>query len=147
MKLRMIVAAAVLVSGAVHLKLWSDGFRDISVIGPLFLLNATAALVIAGAVLSWRTWPPLLVAVGFGASTLGAFLISATVGLFGVHEVWNGGSYTITANVAELVALVAGSLALYSEGWAVQARNLTANTTLYSLVMSVTGQRRVMDRP
>ena len=34
MKLRMIVAAAVLVSGAVHLKLWSDGFRDINVIGP-----------------------------------------------------------------------------------------------------------------
>ena len=83
MKLRIIVAAAVFVSGAVHLKLWADGFRDISVIGPLFLLNAVAALVIAGAVLHWRSWPPLLVAVGFGASTLGAFVISATVGLFG----------------------------------------------------------------
>ena len=123
MKLRMIVAAAVLVSGAVHLKLWADGFRDISVIGPLFLLNAVAALVIAGAVLGWRNWPPVLVAVGFGASTLGAFVISATAGLFGVHEAWNGGNYAITANVSELVALVAGSWALYAEGWAVKARN------------------------
>ena len=123
MKLRIIVAAAVLVSGAVHLKLWADGFRDISVIGPLFLLNAVAALVIAGAVLRWRSWPPLLVAVGFGASTLGAFVISATVGLFGVHEVWNRGGYAVTANVSELVALVVGSWALYAEGWAVKARS------------------------
>jgi len=122
MRLRVIVAAAVLVSGAVHLRLWADGFRDISVIGPLFLLNAVAALVIAGAVLRWRGWPPLLLAVGFAASTLGAFVISATVGLFGVHEVWNGG-YVITANVSELVALVAGSWALYAEGWAVKARS------------------------
>jgi hypothetical protein len=123
MKLRIIVAAAVLVSGAVHLKLWADGFRDISVIGPLFLLNAVAALVIAGAVLRWRNWPPLLVAVGFGASTLGAFVISATVGLFGVHEVWNRGGYAVTANVSELVALVVGSWALYTEGWAAKARS------------------------
>ena len=110
------MAAAVLVSGAVHLQLWADGFRDISVIGPLFLLNAVAALVIAGAVLRWRGWPPLLVAVGFGASTLGAFVISATVGLFGVHEVWNRGGYAGTANVSELVAVVVGSWALYAEG-------------------------------
>jgi hypothetical protein len=122
MKIRIVVAAAVLVSGLVHLKLWADGFRDTSVIGPLFLLNAVAGLVIAVGVLRWRSWPPLLVAVGFGASTLGAFAISASVGLFGVHEVWNGGAYAITANVSELVAVAAGSWALYVEGWAVKAR-------------------------
>jgi hypothetical protein len=120
MKLRMLVAAAVLVSGAVHLTLWADGVRDIEVIGPLFLLNAVAAVVIAVAVLLWSSWVPLLLAVGFGASTLGAFAISATVGLFGVHERWTGG-YVLTANVAELVALVVGSWALYAEGWAMQA--------------------------
>jgi hypothetical protein len=129
MKFRIIVAAVVLVSGAVHLKLWVDGFRDISVVGPLFLLNACAALVIAGAVLSWRSWPPMLVAVGFGASTLGAFVLSATVGLFGVHEVWNGGGYVMTANISELVALVAGSGTLYEEGWAAQARDRVLHRT------------------
>jgi hypothetical protein len=122
MKLRMVVAAAVLVSGAVHLILWADGVRDVSVIGPMFLLNAVAALGIAAAVMFWRNWLPLLMAAGFGAATLGAFLISATVGLFGVHESWTGG-YVITANLAELVALAASSWALYAEGWAAMARD------------------------
>lgn len=122
MKLRMLVAAAVLVSGAVHVKLWADGFRDVSVIGPLFLLNAVAALAIAVALLFWRSWLPLLAAVGFGASTLVAFVISATVGLFGVHEAWTGG-YVVTAYVSELVALVAGCWALYAEGWVVKGRD------------------------
>lgn len=116
MKFRVIVAAAVLVSGAVHLKLWMDGMKDISVIGPSFLLNAVAALVIAVGVLLWRSWLPLLAAVGFGAATLVAFLISATVGLFGVHEVWTGG-YVVSAYVSEIVALVVGCWALYAEGW------------------------------
>jgi hypothetical protein len=126
MKLRMLVAIAVLVSGAVHVKLWADGVRDIDVIGPLFLLNAVAALVIAGALLFWRSWLPLLAAVGFGASTLVAFVLSATVGLFGVHESWTG-TYVVTAYVSELVALSAGAWALYAEGWAVKARSLLAH--------------------
>jgi hypothetical protein len=121
MKFRVIVAVAVLVSGAVHLKLWADGMKDIHLIGPSFLLNAVAALVIALGVLLWRHWLPLLAAVGFAAATLVAFLISATVGLFGVHEVWTGG-YVVTAYVAELVALVAGCWALYAEGWVQTAR-------------------------
>jgi hypothetical protein len=122
MKYRVIVAAAVLVSGAVHLKLWMDGMKDVSMVGPSFLLNAIAALVIAVAVLVWRSWLPLLVAVGFGAATLVAFLISATVGLFGVHEVWTGG-YVVTAYVSELVALVVGCWALYAEGWVAMLRS------------------------
>lgn len=126
MKLRLIVAVAVLVSGAVHLKLWADGFRDISVIGPSFLLNAVAAVVIAIAVLLWHSWLPLLAAVGFGAATLLAFVISATVGLFGVHELWTGG-YVVTAYVAELVALVVGCWALYAEGWVAAARRRVGN--------------------
>jgi hypothetical protein len=126
MKLRVIVAAAVLVSGAVHLKLWADGFRDVKVIGPSFLLNAVAALVIAVAVIVWRSWPPLLLAAGFGASTLVAFLISATVGLFGVHEAWTGG-YVITAYVSELVALIVSVWALYAEGWVGRARTFASN--------------------
>ena len=122
MKFRLIVAAAVLVSGAVHFKLWLDGMRDLSVIGPSFLLNAVAALVIAIGVLLWRSWLPLLAAVGFGAATLVAFVISATVGLFGVHEVWTGG-YVVAAYVSELVALVVGCWALYAEGWLTKVRN------------------------
>lgn len=114
MRLRVLAAAAVLVSAAVHLKLWLDGFRDISVIGPAFLLNAVGGLVIAVLLVTWRHWIPLVLALGFGISTLGAYLISATVGLFGVHEVWTG-VWVITAEVSEVVAIVTSVLALRKE--------------------------------
>lgn len=114
MRLRVLAAAAVLVSAAVHLKLWLDGFRDISVIGPAFLLNAVGGLVIAVLLVTWRHWIPLVLALGFGLSTLGAYLISATMGLFGVHEVWTG-VWVITAEVSEVVAIVTSVLALRKE--------------------------------
>ncbi|HEU4513324.1 MAG TPA: hypothetical protein VFR87_09485 [Nocardioidaceae bacterium] len=114
MLLRTLTAVAVLVSAAVHLLLWFDGFRDIDVIGPLFLLNAVAGVVIAGLVLVWRHWLPLLAAVGFGASTLGAFVLSTTVGFFGVREMWQGVE-VLTAAVSEAVAVVAGLAALVAE--------------------------------
>lgn len=103
-----------LVSGAVHLWLWLDGFRTIAIIGPAFMLNAVAAVVIAVLLVLWRHWVPLLLAIGFGASTLGAYLVSATVGLFGVHEVWTGGP-VLTAAASEVVAIVAAVVALRHE--------------------------------
>jgi hypothetical protein len=112
--MRILTAVAVLVSGVVHLKLWFDGFRDIDVIGPAFMLNAVAGAVIAVLLVAWRHWIPLFLAVGFGASTLGAFVISATVGLFGVHEAWTGGAI-LTAAVSEVVAILAGLVALVQE--------------------------------
>jgi lysylphosphatidylglycerol synthetase-like protein (DUF2156 family) len=114
MMLRILTAAGVLVSGVVHLWLWFDGFQDIEVVGPLFMVNAVAGAVIAVLVVSWRHWLPLLAAVGFGASTLGAFLISATVGLFGVRETF-WGSAQILAGLSELVAIGCGLAALWRE--------------------------------
>jgi hypothetical protein len=121
MTLRALTAAGVLVSGLVHLYLWFDGFRDVSVVGPLFLLNAGAGVVLAVAVMTWRHWIPLFVSAGFGASTLGAFVISATVGLFGVQEVF-WGAWQLIAAVAEIVAVVAGLAALWQENPALQQR-------------------------
>ena len=114
--LRALTAVAVLVSAPGHLNLWFDGFRTLSVIGPAFMLNAVGGAVIAALVVSWRHWLPLLLAAGFGASTLGAFLISATVGLFGVHEQWRGVPVWAAA-VSEVVAIVAAVLAARAEGY------------------------------
>lgn len=114
MRMRMLAAAGVVVSAAVHLWLWFDGFRTISVIGPAFMVNAVAGVVIAALLLLWSHWVPLLLATGFGSSTLAAFVISATVGLFGVHERWTGGA-VLTAAVSELVAIVASMAALVHE--------------------------------
>ena len=111
MKTRIVTAAAVLVSAWVHWTLWRQGFRDFHMVGPAFLLNAVAGLLIGLALVLWRHWIPPLLAVGFGLSTLGAFVVSATVGLYGIHEVWTG-SYVLTAAVSEVVAVLGGALAL-----------------------------------
>jgi hypothetical protein len=110
----MVAAAAVLVSAAVHLKLWFDGMRHEDVIGPAFMLNAVAGTVIAVLLVLWQHWIPAFLATGFGASTLGAFVIASTVGLFGVQEHWQG-VYVWTAAVAEATAIVTGGLLLLRE--------------------------------
>jgi len=111
MTMRALAAIAVLVSAAVHLSLWFDGVRDDDVIGPAFMLNAVGGAVIAVLLLAWRHWIPPFLAVGFGLSTLAAFIISASVGLFGFESTWEGWEVW-TAAVAEVVAVVCGALLL-----------------------------------
>ncbi len=111
---RGLAAAGVLLSADVHLVLYFDGFSGISLVGPAFLLNAIGGLVIALALLLWRHVLPLLGAIAFGISTLAAFYISATVGLFGVHETF-GGNQQVLAEVAEWVAIAGAVLALMAE--------------------------------
>ncbi len=114
MTVRLLAAAAVLVSAYVHLHLWLDGFRHENVIGPLFLVNVVAGVGIAVLLVTWRNWIAAFLAFGFGASTLGGFVIAAQWGLFGVHEKWQG-PYVWTAAVVEAVAIVAGLYLLAAE--------------------------------
>jgi len=115
MYVRLVAAAAVLVSAGVHLKLWFDFAHDLHVVGPAFLVNVVAGIVIAGLLVFWKHWLAPLLAAGFGASTLGAFTIATTsLGLFGDHEKWQG-PYVFTAAIAEIVAIVAGLYAVSRE--------------------------------
>jgi hypothetical protein len=112
---RAAAAIGVTISADVHFELWyGQGFRDISVIGPLFLLNAISGLIIAFAVICWRHWLSAAAAAGFGAATLIAFWISVVHGLFGVQEAATGLS-EVLAEVAEIVALVMGTVALLGD--------------------------------
>lgn len=111
MTVRLLAAAAVLVSAAVHLYLWFDGMRESDVVGPAFMLNAVGGAVIALLLVIWRHWIPPFLALGFGLSTLAAFVIAATVGLFGVQQGWTGWAVW-TAAAAEVVAIVTGALLL-----------------------------------
>ncbi len=113
---RGLAAGAVLVSAAVHLDLWVGGMNRVDVIGPAFMLNAVGGLVIGLALLLWRHWLPLLAAAGFGAATLGAYLMSMTVGLFGVHEnIWTAAA--VVSAVSEVLAIGFAALA-----WAAERR-------------------------
>jgi hypothetical protein len=114
MTVRLIAAAAVLVSAYVHLKEWIDGFRHVHVIGPLFVVNVVAGVVIAVLLVTWRHWLAPFLALGFAASTLGGFVIAAQWGLFGDHEKWQG-PYVWTAAAAEAVAIVASLYLLAAE--------------------------------
>lgn len=116
MTMRVLAAIAALVSAAVHLWLWFEGVRDQDVIGPAFMVNAIAGAVIAVLLVAWRHWLPLFLVVGFGISTLGAFIISTTVGLFDVHASWEGWDEWVAA-ASEVVAIVVGLWALRAEGW------------------------------
>ena len=75
--------------GWIHLWLWVDGFREVPVIGPLFLVNAIGAGLLGVALLvapaRLRSTVAVVTAV-FTAGTLMGLLLSLTVGLFGVQE-------------------------------------------------------------
>ena len=77
-------------SAYVHFHLWNetDGYSTIPTIGPLFLLQSIAGLVIGiGVVVVRRVWAAL-VGLGFALSTLAGFLLSVAVGLFGFKDSW-----------------------------------------------------------
>ncbi len=114
MSKRLMATVAVLVSAAMHLYLWFEGYRDVETIGPAFLLNAAGGAVIAVLLLAWRHWVPPLLAIGFGLSTLGAFVLSTTVGLFGFEESWQGWEVW-TAAISEVAAIILGGLVVLRE--------------------------------
>jgi hypothetical protein len=128
MTVRLIAAAALLVSAYVHLHLWLDGFRHVHVIGPLFVVNVAAGVGIAVLLVFWRHVLAPFLAFGFGASTLGGFAIAAQWGLFGDHEKWQG-NYVWAAAASEAVAIVAGLYAVAQERRPspVHARNAVAS--------------------
>jgi hypothetical protein len=77
-------------SAAIHYHLWSepDGYRSIATIGPLFLLQSIAGLVLGvGIVVVRRLWAAFL-GIGFAAATVAGFLVSVSHGLFGFKDSW-----------------------------------------------------------
>jgi hypothetical protein len=85
-----VAGAGLLVAMAwIHLYLWFDGYDGISVIGPLFLLNAILGFALALGVLGAPGRLLGLVAAAgalLQAGTLGALIMTTAVGLFGFQE-------------------------------------------------------------
>ena len=85
-----LVGAGLLVAMAwIHFYLYDVGYSTVSTIGPLFYLNGVLGAVVAFAVL---VTPARFLPVASGAGallqagTLGALVLSLTVGLFGFEE-------------------------------------------------------------
>jgi hypothetical protein len=73
-------------SAVIHLMLWSDGYKDISVIGPLFMVQAIACVIIAVAIVAFRWLVLLAIGAAAGVATAAGLLLSVYVGLFGYTE-------------------------------------------------------------
>src|SRR5690242_1303833 len=84
---RVAGAALLAATGGIHLDLYLTGYRHIPTIGPLFLLQVIAAFVLAVAVLALRNPLADAAGAGFALSTLGGYLLSLWIGLFGFKEV------------------------------------------------------------
>jgi hypothetical protein len=91
--------------GYIHLHLWQEGYRHIPTNGPLFLLDAAAGFALAAALLVWPRPLTGLLAAGYTAATLGALIISLTVGLFGFRESISASFVTESLTIESITAL------------------------------------------
>lgn len=82
-----IAGAALLIwSAVVHIRLWSDGYRDISVIGPLFIIQGVGTIVIAVVLVIFRRLVLLAAGAVALAATAVGLLLSVHISLFGYRE-------------------------------------------------------------
>jgi predicted lipoprotein with Yx(FWY)xxD motif len=100
--LRVTGAGLLIAAAAIHLDLYLTGYRPIPVIGGLFLLQVIVGFLAGTVVLV--TGSRLAAAAGavFALATLGGYLLSVWVGLFGFKEVRTTAG--IAAGVVEVAA-------------------------------------------
>jgi hypothetical protein len=106
--LTVITAIAVGASGAIHLYLWDIAYRHVATLGPLFLVQAFSALVVALALVAIRRAVVLALALALMIGTLLGFVLVLTTGLFGFHLGFvSGWAYLTMGAECLAVALIA----------------------------------------
>jgi predicted lipoprotein with Yx(FWY)xxD motif len=118
--LRVAGSGLLIATAAIHLDLYLTGYRTIPTIGWLFLLQVIAAFALGLAVLAIPRRPATALlasrlaaaaGAGFALASLGGYLLSVWIGLFGFKEVRTGAG--ITAGLVEVAAFaVLAALAL-----------------------------------
>jgi predicted lipoprotein with Yx(FWY)xxD motif len=141
--LRVAGAGLLTVTGAIHLDLYLTGYRSIPVIGPLFLLQVIAAFGLAAVVLVSGSRLAAAAGAGFVLSTLGGYLLSVWIGLFGFKEIRTTAG--IVAGVIEIAAFAALAMLALSPAARRQPAGPAASrsTMLARLQAGVPGARAV----
>ena len=103
--LRVAGAGLLAATGAIHLDLYLTGYRSIPTIGWLFLLQVITAFGLAAAVLATGSRLIAAAGAGFALATLGGYLLSIWVGLFGFREIRTTAG--IVAGIIEVAAFAA----------------------------------------
>lgn len=107
----MAAAGTLAVSAAVHLELWSTGYRQLPTIGPLFLFQAVTGFILSAVlILTRRVWAAVLSSV-FVCATIGGFLMAVYVGLFNFRDSWSApfAGMAFAYEIASVVLLATGS--------------------------------------
>jgi predicted lipoprotein with Yx(FWY)xxD motif len=103
--LRLAGGGLLIATGAIHLDLYLTGYRSIPTIGWLFLLQVIAAFVLGAAVLASGARLAAAAGAAFSLATLGGYLLSLWIGLFGFKEVRTTAG--IAAGLVEVAAFAA----------------------------------------
>ena len=103
--LRLAGSGLLIATGAIHLDLYLTGYRSIPTIGWLFLFQVIAAFVLGAAVLATAARLAAAAGAAFSLATLGGYLLSLWIGLFGFKEVRTTAG--IAAGVVEVAAFAA----------------------------------------
>jgi len=103
--LRLAGAGLLAATGAIHLDLYLTGYRSIPTLGWLFMLQVITAFGLAAAVLASGSRLIAAAGAGFALATLGGYLLSVWIGLFGFKEVRTTAG--IVAGVIEVAAFAA----------------------------------------
>jgi predicted lipoprotein with Yx(FWY)xxD motif len=85
--LRVIGAGLLFATGAIHLDLYLTGYRTIPTIGCLFLFQVITAFGLGTIILVSRSRLAAAAGAGFAIATLGGYLLSLRISLFGFREV------------------------------------------------------------
>jgi hypothetical protein len=106
-------------SGIIHLYLWGKqyGYRDVPTIGPLFLLQGIAAILLGLLVVASRRVVVLVLAGGMLAVSVVALVLAIEVGLFGFRDSWLA-PYAWTTFYEEIVGAVLLLVAAGALAWA-----------------------------
>jgi predicted lipoprotein with Yx(FWY)xxD motif len=143
--LRILGPGLLIASGAIHLDLYLTGYRTIPTIGWLFLLQIIAAFALGLAAAGLRHWLAPAAAAGFCLATLGGYLLTVWVGLFGFKEVRTTAG--IVAGVIEVAAFAALAalaigygpdqprLPVLGQAWTKGAGLATAGLTAVALIL------------
>lgn len=96
--LRVVAGLLVAISGGIHLRLYREDYRDISVdrvlgidISRSFALSVVAAALISVALVASATWPRVgrvsaVAGLAYSAGAMVAYVLSRTIGLLGFEE-------------------------------------------------------------
>ncbi len=103
--LRVIGAGLLVATAAIHLDLYLTGYRTIPTIGWLFLLQVISAFGLGAIVLGSDNRLASAAGAGFALATLGGYLLSLRISLFGFREVRTTAG--IVAGVIEVATFAA----------------------------------------